>query len=102
VRPLLASLNDRWLLFKPPAYHLSIDETMVPYFGKHGCKQHVHGKPIRFGYKMWYLASSDDYLLQGEPYQGASTGCDIPGLGMVGSVVMDLVSELPRNHKYCL
>ena len=102
VRPLLASLNERWLLFKSTACHLSIDETMIPYFGKHGCKQHIHGKPIRFGYKMWSLASSDGYLLQGEPYQGASTSCDIPGLGMGGSVVMDLVSELPRDHKYSL
>jgi len=102
VRPLLASLNERWLLFKPSACHLSIDETMIPYFGKHGCKQHIHGKPIRFGYKMWSLASSDGYLLQGEQYQGASTDCDIPGLGLGGSVVMNLVIELSRDHKYCL
>jgi len=53
---------------------------------------------------MWSLARSDGYLLQGEPYQGASTGCDIPGLGMGGSVVMDMVSETtrPRDHKYSL
>ena len=102
VRPLLAMLNERWLLFKPPASHLSIDETMIPYFGKHGAKQHIHGKPIRFGYKLWSLTTFYGYLIQGEPYQGASLKYDIPHLGMGGSVVMDLISELPRDQKYSL
>jgi len=57
VRPLLAALNERWLLFKPSDNHLSIDESMIPYYGKHGAKQHIHGKSIRFGYKMWSLAT---------------------------------------------
>ena len=102
VRPLLAQLNERWLMFKPPDSHLSIDESMIPYYGKHGAKQHIHGKPIRFGYKMWSLATSSGYLIQGEPYQGASTGYSIPELGMGGSVVMDLISELPQTQKYYL
>lgn len=102
VRPLLAMLNERWLLFKPHASQLSIDESMIPYFGKHGAKQHIHGKPIRFGYKMWSLATFRGYLIQGEPYQGASTSYDIPELGIGGSVVMDLISELPKDQKYDL
>jgi len=102
VRPLLAALNERWLLFKPSDGHLYIDESMIPYFGKHGAKQHIHGKPIRFGYKMWSMATPMGYLIQGEPYQGAATGYCIPELGMGGSVVVDLISELPRNQKYCL
>jgi len=102
VRHLLALLNERWLLFKLPICHLSIDESMIPYFGKHGCKQHIHGKLICFGYKMWSFATYHGYLIQGEPYQGASTSCDIPELGMGGSVVMDLLSELSSDQKYCL
>lgn len=102
VRPLLAQLNERWLMFKPADSHLSIDESMIPYYGKHGAKQHIHGKPIRFGYKMWSLATSTGYLIQGEPYQGASTTYSIPELGMGGSVVMDLISELPQTQKYYL
>ncbi|KAK9703448.1 Transposase IS4 [Popillia japonica] len=31
----------------------SVDEAMVPYYGRHGCKQYIHGKPIRYGYKLW-------------------------------------------------
>lgn len=102
VRVLLSMLNERWLLYRPDQKELSIDESMIPYFGRHGAKQHIHGKPIRFGFKLWSLATSSAYLVQCEPYQGASTGNTIPELGMGGSVVMDLISELPREKKYSL
>ena len=48
-----------------------IDESMIPYFGRHGAKQFISGKPIRFGYKMWALTTPSGYLSQIEPYQGA-------------------------------
>ncbi|KAK0065232.1 piggyBac transposable element-derived protein 3 [Biomphalaria pfeifferi] len=57
---------------------------------------------IRFGFKLWALTTSTAYLIQAVPYQGASTGKTIPELGMGGSVVMDLISELPRSTKYNL
>ena len=48
-----------------------IDESMIPYFGGHGTKQFIRGKPIRFGYKMWALTTPSGYLSQIEPYQDA-------------------------------
>jgi hypothetical protein len=30
----------------------SVDEVMIPYFGRHGSKQFIYGKPIRYGYKV--------------------------------------------------
>jgi DNA excision repair protein ERCC-6 len=102
VRPLLRNLNERWLSFAPPETHLSIDESMIPYYGRHSAKQHIHGKPIRFGYKMWSMATTTGYLLQCEPYQGASTGNTVPDLGLGGSVISDLISELPSSIKYHL
>ncbi|KAK0057933.1 PiggyBac transposable element-derived protein 3 [Biomphalaria pfeifferi] len=102
VRTMLTMLNERWMLYRPQNKELSIDELMIPYFGRHGAKQHIHGKPIRFGFKMWALTTSTAYLIQAVPYQGASTGKTIPELGMGGSVVMDLISELPRSTKYNL
>ena len=33
----------------------SIDESMIPYFGKHGTKQFICGKPIKFGFKVFAL-----------------------------------------------
>ena len=43
------------------AKDLAIDEQMVPYFGRHSAKMFIGGKPIRFVFKNWVLASSDGY-----------------------------------------
>lgn len=102
VRNVMSMLNERWLQYFPGDVYLSIDESMVPYFGRYGAKQHIHGKPIRFGYKVWVLATRLGYAIQAEPYQGKKTGANIPELGVGGSVVIDLISELPQNRKYCL
>ena len=75
---------------------------MVPYYGRHGLKQHIYGKPIRFGYKVWCLCTTEKYLIQTEPYQGAGTNDKIEDLGMGGSVVSYLISELPYTNNYCL
>jgi len=80
---------------------LSIDESMIPYYGHHGCKQHIHGKPIRFGFKVWSLnGSTDGYCVQLDPYQGAGSGMRIAQLGLGGSVIVDLISQLPRDLHY--
>ncbi|XP_057666794.1 piggyBac transposable element-derived protein 2-like [Diorhabda carinulata] len=54
VREYFTKLNVNFTAHfkKAGSSHISIDETIVPYFGKHGTKQHIHGKPIRFGYKL--------------------------------------------------
>ena len=41
-------------LFQFDIFHeiLSVDESMVPYFGRHSAKMFISGKPIRFGYKI--------------------------------------------------
>ena len=33
---------------------LNMDESMVPYYGRHSCKQFIRAKPFRFGYKLRY------------------------------------------------
>ena len=40
---------------------LGIDESMVPYYGRHCCEIFTRGKPIRFAYKLWYVCCSDRY-----------------------------------------
>ena len=102
VRPLLCWLNERWLLYSPTKKHLFIDESMVPYYGRHGTKEHSRDKPVRFGYKLWSIATSAGYMLQCEPSQGKSTGNLIPKLGIRGSVIVDRSAKLPRNKKYFL
>ena len=58
---------------------LSIDELMVPYYGRHSCKQFIRAKPIRFGYKLWVLASAKGVLDKIGIYQGRTNqGSDKP------------------------
>ncbi len=51
VRPLLRILNDNFLkygeVFGPG--NVSIDESMIPYFGRYPAKQFILGKPVRWG-----------------------------------------------------
>ncbi|GBP23686.1 Chimeric ERCC6-PGBD3 protein [Eumeta japonica] len=57
VRPLVTLLNKKFLEFSPLEEHYSVDEAMFPYYGRHGCKQHIKGKPIRYGFKAWVGAT---------------------------------------------
>ena len=36
--------------YPPCKSYVRVDESMVPYFRKHGAKQYIHGKPIKFGF----------------------------------------------------
>jgi Transposase IS4 len=94
VHPLLDHTNAACLANFHPEQVLSVDESMVPYFGRHGAKQYIHGKPIKFGYKMWVLATHLGYVIKFYPYQGSGTTDKVLGLG--GSVVTSLTSDLPK------
>ena len=48
VLPLYDSLNASLIQFGIFDKNLSIDESMLPYFGRHSCKMFLRGKPIRF------------------------------------------------------
>lgn len=72
LRPLISKLQKNFLKYFEPTQHLSFDETVVKYFGKHGCKQFLKGKPIRFGYKVWSLNTVSGYLVNFDVYQGKS------------------------------
>lgn len=61
---------------------------------------YLHGKPIRFWYKIWSLCTRLGYVVQVEPYQGAATGNTNPELGVGRSVVMNLVKKLPTNKGF--
>ena len=105
VRPLFNAINETCLANYQPSQHVSIDESMVPYFGRHGAKQYIHGKPIKFGYKLWVMASPLGYCIQFRPYAGKDTilqeYTDI-GLGLGASVVAHLAESLPEvtNSNY--
>ena len=57
VNPLLRMMNESCLENFIPEKNISIDESMVPYYGRHGCKQYIQNKPVKFGYKLWVAAT---------------------------------------------
>ena len=106
VRPLFDELNRVLLQFGVFHDKLSIDEQMVPYFGHHSSKMYMKGKPVRFGFKLWVLASSDGYPYCVEMYagknaqqSGGSAGTESLGLG--GDVVLRLLEcvQSPLQHE---
>lgn len=96
VRPLFSKLNERFLKFAPLEQNHCVDEAMVPYFGRHGCKQFIRGKPLRYGYKLWVGATSKGYIVWYEPYQGAKSEIKecYRLLGLGPSVVLQYVDIL--------
>ncbi|CAK1601936.1 unnamed protein product [Parnassius mnemosyne] len=91
VRPLFDMLNKKFLQYAVIEKDISIDESMIPYYGRHRCKQHIKGKPIRFGFKTWVAALQLGYCLHADLYQGKSEGVRT-GLGQ--HVVSKLMTEI--------
>ena len=71
----------------------SVDEGIIPYYGKHGTKQFIRGKPIRFGFKLWCITSSEGYFLHAEPNCGVNTDFPDTGLGQGADVVLALIEK---------
>ncbi|GBL97908.1 PiggyBac transposable element-derived protein 3 [Araneus ventricosus] len=59
VRPIYTLLKEALQQFGVLSEHLSIDERMVRYFGRHGCKMYMKEKPVKFRCKLWILSSFD-------------------------------------------
>ena len=74
VAPLYKILNNSLSMFGVLHEDLSIDESMVPYFGRHACKQFIKEKPIRFGYKLWIIASACGMPYKVIIYEGKPSG----------------------------
>lgn len=72
LRPLTDHLNRNFQRHFVPEQHLSYDESMIAYYGRHGCKQFIKGKPLRFGYKVWCLNTPLGYNVAFDIYQGAN------------------------------
>ena len=75
---------------------------MIPYFGRHSCKQFLRGKPVRFGFKAWCLNNPAGYCLAFDIYQGQNpTGNPQYGIqfGKSASALLDLIDTLPPRLK---
>ena len=99
IRPLQDKANASLQQFGLLEKDLSIDEQMVAYFDRHSAKMFIRGKPIRFGYKNWVLALSDDYPYKFGTYTGACKTKD-SSKPLGSQVVFNLLSivEKPACH----
>lgn len=96
VRPFFDIMNSKFLENAPHSEFHSIDEAMVPYFGRHSCKQFIKGKPIRYGFKFWVGTTDRGYALWFEPYQGAGSKIDeqYKDLGLGPSIILQYAKVL--------
>ncbi|KRX76407.1 PiggyBac transposable element-derived protein 2 [Trichinella sp. T6] len=97
VTPLYKLLNSS--LVKHGMFHekLSIDESIVPYFGRHAAKMFLKGKPIRFGYTVWMLCGNDGYPYHMIIYQGK-----VPLSTRVISNMVDIIQENSNTTRHTL
>lgn len=98
IRPLITMINTRFLMHAPRKNFFSIDEYMVPYYGKHGCKQFIRGKPIGFGFKVWVGKLRLGYALWISSYQGKDTGFNQTDVVLGGSVILAYANQIINNQ----
>ena len=97
VAPVYTSVNTTLGLAKFGVFHedLSIDESIVPYFGRHSAKMFIRGKPIRFRYKLWSLCGSDGSPYHLQVYKGKkATSSNEP----LGTRVVNHMVEVVREN----
>ena len=92
VRPLFRILNTSFERFTS-ANNFSVDESMIPYYGRYGTKEFIREKPIRFGFKLWCLCSSDGYLPHAEPYYGKDTNLLETSIWQGSDVVLGMIEK---------
>ncbi|XP_068233359.1 piggyBac transposable element-derived protein 3-like [Palaemon carinicauda] len=102
IRPLMNHLNTKFAMAYPMDQHISLDEAMIEYFGRHGCKQCILNKPVRFGFKAWCLNSPLGYLATFDVYQGTAFGLNRhyeERFGKGGDTLMIIFGKLPSHIK---
>ena len=88
VRSFINVIKKNVLQFGFFSTALSVDEMMLKYYGRCSLKQFIKSKPIRFGIKMWGVASSNGYLFDFDIYCGKNAKRDILSKTSLGSRVV--------------
>lgn len=104
LRQLTDYLKKKFLEHFVPEPNLAYDESMIRYFGRHGCKQFIRGKPVRFGYKVWCLNAPSGYLINFEIYQGKNPRSN-PNYELVfgkpTAPLLQMIEELGDKKSFC-
>ncbi len=102
VRLLLGIVNDNFLkygeVFGPG--NVSIDESMIRYFGRHPAKQLIRGKPVQWGYKAWVAADPNGYAFDISVYQDKDGNRDKSDTfySLGGKVVLDVLDVMQKYY----
>ncbi|ERL96017.1 hypothetical protein D910_00810, partial [Dendroctonus ponderosae] len=92
---LIDIVNDRFRKYGGLDENISIDESMIPYYGKHYAKRYIRGKPIRFGLKYWAICTSSGYLVSFEIYTRKSQdNSDKRGFGLGGDIIQNTAKKM--------
>lgn len=105
LRSLTDKIKERFIQHFVPEENLSYDESMIRYFGRHGCKQFIRGKPVRFGYKVWSLNTPSGYLINFEIYQGKNPRSNTEyekSYGKAAAPLLQMIEEMgdKKNFRY--
>jgi hypothetical protein len=79
VRPFIYNVNKTSSKWNADADSFAMDEIMIRYYGRHGSKQFIRGKPIRYGFKIWAVCMSSGSGVWFERYSGKDTHVDDQG-----------------------
>ena len=71
---------------------------MVPYFGLHSSKMFIKNKPVRFGFKIWIMASKCGYIYGFKVYTGRGEVKNNE-LGLGANVIINFIDELSDSNK---
>ena len=77
---------------------ISIDEIMVSCYEHHPCKQHIHGKSIRFGYKLLLAATPNEYLIYFIPYHESKSSLRLEQARIC--LALCLLCQTCRNDRF--
>lgn len=101
IRPLADKLIEKFCQWGCFHKDISIDESMVKYFGHNPAKQFIRGKPVRFGYKNWMITSSTGYCYGFDVYCGKKPNEieETKGIPLGAKVVLDLLKNLPEPSR---
>ena len=95
IRSVVNHLKNRFSLSYLPSKHLSIDEAMIPFKGRHSFKQYLPSKPTKWGFKVWELCDSKNGFCQDfDIYTGKRN--ESPSTNGVG---FDIVDNLSKNYQ---
>ena len=101
IKPIIDDFKRKFPNCVNPSKNLCIDESLVLWKGRLGFKQYIPSKRHRFGIKSFQLVDCETkFILDFIIYTGSDTEYQIiPGLGMSGSIVIELMQRyLNKGH----